>query len=98
MSKIPTQYRDENFRMMDSLFYLSDQRGMGIMALYTYGDFFIEYFKPVRKEPKVEECRDRQDYELRYAHWLRESTVRSPHYKSFSELVTGEITRLKEMM
>lgn len=91
------KYRSEDFLKMDSLFYLADQVGMGVMSFQTNGDFFIEYFKAVGHRPEIQECRDEIDYQLRFDAWLKGSTVRSPHYPSFHEMILGEIKRLKEL-
>jgi hypothetical protein len=93
------QNRTEDFQKMDSLMYLSDQHGLRVMSFEQIGsEWVVNYLKTsLAKEPKLEECRDAQDYELRIAGWIRACTVRSKHYPLFQDMVAGEIKRLNEL-
>lgn len=98
--KIDTKKRDEDFMKMDSLHYLADQNGLKLMAFYeTPEGVFISYLKPsIAREPKQDECRDFLDYDLKLAAWIKTCTVKSKNYKTFEEMILGEIDRLKALL
>lgn len=95
-----TEYRDEDFMKMDSLHLLASEHGLRIMSYWeTAEGTYIEYLKPsLAKEPKLEECRDAIDYDLKVGVWITVCTVRSRHYPSFKDMVLGEIERLKKFL
>lgn len=94
------EYRNEDFLKMDSLHYLASERGLRIMSFWeTEEGTYVEYLQPsLAKEPKVEECRDNLDYDLKVSTWITTCTVRSKHYPTFKDMILGEIERLKKAL
>lgn len=94
------EFRREDFLKMDSLHFLASENGLRVMSFTEPVDgVYVEYLKPsLAREPKLEECRDEQDYNIRVATWIRSCTVRSRTYPSFKDMVLGEIERLKKLL
>jgi hypothetical protein len=93
------EHRDTNFKDMDALFYASDNAGLRLKSFtqYSVNKWAVEYVDTSRaREPKLDECRDSQDYDLRIDLWIKTCTVRSKEYDSFEEMVKGETKRLNE--
>jgi hypothetical protein len=98
--KTPLPQRDTDFVKMDSFHYLADQHGLRIMSFQEIQGvgWTVDYLNPsLAREPKLEDCRDAQDYDLMIAGWIRACTVRSKPYAQFQSMVMGEIDRLKSL-
>lgn len=92
--------RTEDFMKMDSLHYLATENGLRVMSFReTVEGAYVEYLQPsLAREPKLEESRDNLDFDLKVDAWIRTCTVRSKHYKTFKDMVLGEIERLKKSL
>ncbi len=93
------EYRDENFRLLDSLTYLADQNGLAVLSFQQTPDrkWYVDYFDRSRwLEPQRVALPTDYIYEKQLKDYIRRCTVSSKMYASFGEMVTGEIQRLKE--
>lgn len=94
-----SEHRDENLRMMDSLFYLAGENGLAVMKFQQTFDhhWFMVYFdrsrwvEPPPANSKFEELLDMDDL-------IRQCSVSSRLYPQFEDMVLGEIKRLKEKL
>lgn len=92
----PPEHRDENLRLMDSLFFLAGENHLGIMKFQqTFdGQWYVVYLdlsrweEPSPAKTKFEELLDMDDL-------IHRCSLPSKLYLKFEDLVIGEIERLK---
>lgn len=86
---------------LDKLMEVASDKGLDIMA-FEYTDMYdwrIKYLdhKKAGVAPVEEYCRDRKDYELRMAIWIKDGTVLSSTYPDFDFMISEELKRLKKL-
>lgn len=99
MSDPNFEYRTENLRLMDSLFFLTSENGLAVMRFEQTFDhhWLVVYFdrsrwvEPPPAKTKFEELMDMDDL-------IRQCSISSKPYPTFHDMVMGEIKRLKERL
>lgn len=90
--------RSKHLKMMDV--FTDHLRGMGVEVqafLNNNGDWSVKYFASYKAhglKPKISDCRDEKDYELKYLAWKKSGTFYSEAYRDFEEMIQTEDDRL----
>lgn len=86
-------------KKLERLVNLALSRGLDILSIefVTANKVKIVYhsLKLAGTIPEERFCRDRKDYELRYAIFMNRGRLESPVYKEFDLMLDGELKRLK---
>lgn len=76
------------------------ESGTPVRAFLNYGDWMVKYFDPEKagKKPLADESRDEQDFELRYAAWMKAGEVYSAPYTDFDDMIDTEMLRILDRL